>query len=304
MSHPLYRFAVLCFCLGMAAARTQAAAQQSARDTVAARVPFERELSAGRKPNVPGLEPYRVFETEWGWVVVDDSAKAGPVIATMRAGINRFERIFGKPVGRGVFTVAKEMPQETKDSLLKSAGSQWSWVLEDLPPVGKKRIYEFDFTRHELTHSWMRAAYPNEKAGPWFDEMAASLIQTRMDLNADSLLGLDPNYVEKYFVPLDTLFAMDNPVNAVLNEGRELAYVLAIYAQFCSMGDFFIQHSLDPTIFRSLAEHFERGGQIADWLRTSGPQYSMPTTVAELEQEWRWWLVHNPKADRPKATTP
>jgi hypothetical protein len=158
--------------------------------------------------------------------------------------------------------------------------------------------------RHELTHGWTGYTYGKNKSQTvWLDETISMLMEVDVHGYNDTLLVLAPDYVEKYFVPLDTLFVMSNPVNRVITGEYGIAYMMAIYAQFLSVSDFFLERSLDPAIYRSLAEHFfERGGTMAEWLRATGPQYDLPTNVAELEREWRhWFAFHSPN---PKVKWP
>ena len=50
---------------------------------------------------LPGLEGYRQFESERGWVITNDSTEAHRIIVAVRTTAVKFERIFGKPVFRG-----------------------------------------------------------------------------------------------------------------------------------------------------------------------------------------------------------
>ncbi len=108
-----------------------AAAQASVRDTVISPAPFERELTDGRCPNIPGLESYRCFESERGWVFTNDSVRAHEILLAVREAATRFEKIFAKPVARGIVFHGAGEPDRRSEvrSAIEKAGARWSWSL-------------------------------------------------------------------------------------------------------------------------------------------------------------------------------
>lgn len=67
--------------------------------------------------------------------------------------------------------------------------------------------------------------------------------------------------------------------------------VSGFYDQCQVFIDFLVERTKDPTIFGAIAANEASGSNVAAWLQTNGARYNLPTTVEELETEWRAWLA-------------
>jgi hypothetical protein len=217
------------------------------------------------------------------------------------------------------------------DEVPKVPGARWTWswmwmegagsLMQQL--AGRLNLKqsmpdEFSVNAHELGHLWLDENYAwkpqkdfvqyGTPAADWLDETAAVLLEDSLTTEIRRA-GLVRSYRAGSIKPLDTLFTMQHPQNELFASmtpadtgGVAAALERAMratpsgladsfYEQCRGLIDFLLERTDDPTIFGAIAANEANGSNMAEWLRTNGARYKLPTTVDGLEQEWQRWLA-------------
>ncbi len=167
------------------------------------------------------------------------------------------------------------------------------------------------FLSHEIAHRWFQQAYPwtrewnpdwqRPRPGDWMGRAqwlneAVGILMEGAYTSRGRLEGLVALYRKDtaYVVPLDTLFNMPHPMNGphgVMSGRYDKTYVQVFYSQIRGLIDFLVERTNDVTIFGAIAANEARGSTMAEWLQKEGSSHNLPTTVSELDKEWRQWFA-------------
>lgn len=186
--------------------------------------------------------------------------------------------------------------------------------------------------RHEIGHMLlMRAFWPSRPAAPsasphyggpgpdWLDELAAVLMESEAMADSRRTL-LHSSAASQHLQPLPAFFTQQHPMAAQLpalqaqaqpganvrvisgeTAQRMSADARWFYAQARGVADFLIERTGDPRVFGSIVASLADGGDMDGWLKTHGPQFGLPSSVADLDADWTLWLAARTASARALA---
>ena len=224
-------------------------------------------------------------------------------------------------------TLGKRIRQQLKQQSPKATEEEIEAKVKDVlaraESRGVKQTYDQTLS-HELGHNWFTNTFwPNihgrsdgihygSPADDWLDEAAAISLETP-EMKANRYRNLPGHFAADRIVPLEKLFVMEHPKRPAVGASKEpsgkpvlgsgdkskLVAVEAFYSQTLSVMDFMNEKARKAGLLAAIAESQVKGQHMEEWLRTQGPKWNLPRTVAELEKEWRTWL--DAKLKSPKA---
>jgi len=232
-------------------------------------------------------------------------------------------------IRKQVLEQTKDLPKSVQDAALQQALSQLG-----ANNASPDRSIELGALAHELGHMWFIANYKNDNepaaghayggwAPDWLDETVAVLMENKA-LKADRrthFIALDASR----HIPLAEFFTMEHPsaqavksldiqtkaakgkpkassgsTIRVLSGEEAKAFLNAsggnravdFYAQVLMFSDYLTERAGGTAVFPDIAGSLADGNTLSEWL--TGNPYGMPTTISDLETDWKDWLSNRP----------
>ncbi|HLK58381.1 MAG TPA: aspartyl protease family protein [Chthonomonadaceae bacterium] len=147
------------------AAHRPPSAEKPALTASALPSPHFTEMTGKVRPVVAGLEKYRCFDTEFGWIFAGDAMQARRIAQDIRAAAAAFQRAFGVVPGRGA-VVAADMGTPLPAQGLAQAGAHWL-----MPALDEANL------NSPLTEKGIKEEIRRQMGSAATDEMIAQMMQ-------------------------------------------------------------------------------------------------------------------------------
>lgn len=295
---------------GTASAQDHAGAHEATATTTTAVFP---------DASCPKIANFTCFGYEYGWVLTQDTTAILQLINDIRGVAHIFETSIGSKLARGAVVLITDGTPTMKDALTK-AGASWIFSFQSRAGLRQTMVRQllashmadssamqgliagqmeqYDETiQHELGHKWLACVWSahglSTEAPDWLNEGVATLLEGPSLMNQRKAV-LRSAYPEHSFIPLDTLFFMQNPVESQGGQGissRAASRGFLFYAECYGVLQLLLEHSKsDQPIVWSIALSLGKGDTMAKWLQANGARYGLPSTVAGLDATWQQWL--------------